>query len=161
MPADKNSHKDRQARPVKDKSLNEKVIVAVMILVTFLSAASALLIVTNLDATIILPWLTSERAYYSQPITVFTQSAPDANGRNAYVKMTLIASSSNRSAARALDNQQTIVKSTISQVLRHYSPDSLLEPNQLTLIQQAMADAILQELNIPVDNLYFDRITVQ
>ncbi len=141
--------------------LQERFVVFMILLITLLSAIAATLLVTTYDITIRVPGLASSGQHYSQPITVLSQSAPGQNGRNAYVKMTLIAASSRSSAARKINAEETRVKSSIAQVLSRHSPESLLQPSQLDKIQVEIADTLSSELGISIENVYFDRITIQ
>lgn len=139
----------------------ERLIVVMIIFVALLSSVAVLLLVTNYDTSFNVPGFSGNSEHYSQPITVLSQSAPGSNGRNAYVKMTLVASSNQRATTRKLSDQEDAVKSIISLVLNHHSPESLLKPAELVVIQKEIADSISESLALPISQVYFDRITVQ
>lgn len=139
----------------------ERLIVVIIILVALLSSVAVLLLVTNYDTSFNVPGFSGSNEHYSQPITVLSQSATGLNGRNAYVKMTLVAASNERATNKKLSDQEDTVKSIISLVLNRHSPESLLKPSELLVIQQEIADSLSEELALPINQVYFDRITVQ
>ncbi len=140
---------------------NERLIFVIIIVITLLSSVAAMLLVTAYDVSIGMPGLSSNGQHYSEPITILTQSAPGLDGRNAYVKMTLVAASDESSTSRKLSEQDATVKSIITLVLTRHSPESMLEPEELTNIQNEIAQSLSEELALPISQVYFDRITVQ
>lgn len=139
----------------------ERLIVVIIIFVALLSSMAVLLLVTNYDTSFNVPGISDSSEHFSQPITVLSQSAPGSNGRNAYVKMTLVAASNQRTTNRKLADQEDAVKSIVSLVLNRHSPESLLKPSELLMIQKEIADSLSEALALPINQVYFDRITVQ
>lgn len=141
--------------------LQERLIIIVILSVTLLSAFAAMLLVTAYDITISVPGLASNGQHYSKPITVLSHSAPGQNGRNAFVKMTFIASSGKRATAGKIADQESTVKSSINSVLNRHSPEALLQPSALDEIQIEIAETLSRELGLSIEYIYFDRITIQ
>jgi len=99
--------------------------------------------------------------YYSQPITILTQSAPADNGRAAYVKMTFIVSFNQRRHLQASGSNDAQIRSLISSELNRYTPEDLLEPSVLNQMQSSIQMVLAEELGLESNGVYLDRITVQ
>ncbi len=141
--------------------LRERLVVLAVLFMTLVSAAAALLLVTSSDISLPVLNRSIEQMHYSQPVTVLTQSAPDSDGRNAYVKMTFIVSAANKKEMRSFSEQETTTKAVISQVLNQHDPASLLDPEHLSHLQESLAETLSATLNIDISYVYFDRMTVQ
>ncbi|SMP37928.1 hypothetical protein [Anoxynatronum buryatiense] len=99
--------------------------------------------------------------YYSQPITILTQTAPDSGGRAAYVKMTFVLSFNQRRHLQASEANDAQIRSLISSEMNRYSPDALLEPLMLDQMQASIQSILTEDMGLESNGVFLDRITVQ
>ncbi|MEN1761033.1 hypothetical protein [Anoxynatronum sibiricum] len=136
------------------KKKQESIMVLVIaLLITFM--AGIIVFLTGVSA--------NDRSitYYSQPITILTQTAPDNGGRTAYVKMTFVLSFNQRRHLHDSEYNDAQIRSLISGELNRYSPSSLLEPLVLDQMQASIRSVLAEDMGLDAKGVFLDRITVQ